>query len=126
VSSSTAFISAAGDRPGYLLFAKDGSLYAQSFDPDRLSTAGEPVLIGPMGTNSGNVKSNSSSSLTGSVVMERLGGGKVQLTWDDRQGKPISKAGTPDEYLGVRLSLDGSRVALRRGRAQRKLVSSDL
>jgi serine/threonine protein kinase len=115
VTSTPAVVPSVGDRPALLLFAKDGSLYADSFDPDRLVTGGEPALIGPVGTNSAIVQSNFSASLTGSAVMGLSGGLKSQLTWIDRQGKQVSKAGTPDEYLGVRLSPDGSRVALRRG-----------
>jgi Tol biopolymer transport system component len=41
------------------------------------------------------------------------GGGTSQLTWIDRQGKPLSTVGPPGADRGISLSPDGSRAAVR-------------
>ena len=105
---------------GQLLFVRQGTLFAQSFDPVRLQVTGDPFPI------SRNVAVNSevgiaalSSSAAGPIVY-RTGSarGQRQLAWFDRSGKEIGRVGAPDDAQagawGPSMSPDGRSVGLTR------------
>jgi dipeptidyl aminopeptidase/acylaminoacyl peptidase len=104
----------AGSDIGYLLFTREGSLMAQAFDFRRFSLAGEAKPIAE-GMGSGAPRGFSVS--TTGVLAYRTGefsgapGSITQLTWFDRDGKPLATAGEPGGYNTVALSRDGTRVA---------------
>ena len=103
--------------PGYLLFVRQGTLLAQSFDASRLQLAGEPFpiaerVVGDAGNGLGAFSVSDSGVLT-----YRTGGTSgvdMQMAWFDRQGKQIEPVGMPAPYQGVDLSPDGTRVAAHR------------
>ena len=101
---------------GHLVFARDGALNAVGFDPETLSTRGTPqtVLQGVAG-----------DALTGMLHFSIAADGTLvyvpgdpgistrrRLAWADRAGnfQPLNFA--PAQYNDVRISPDGSRVAL--------------
>ncbi len=98
---------------GYLLFVRQGTLFAQRFDAARLVTSGDTVPV---------VERVESSAVPGlvSFSLSRTGvlvygtsdaGQMLQLTWVDREGKPTGSLGSPALYRGIELSPDGTRVA---------------
>ena len=96
---------------GALLWARGSSLVAQRFDAASLRLTGEPVTISDrVGINSfGQLYAHAAGAAlvadTASVEETQ------QLTWLDRQGKPIGKFGQPAAIRWFRFSPDASRVA---------------
>jgi len=90
-------------------------LFAQSFDPNRLSVGGDPVPIAD------NVEFVSfahfggfSVSGNGVLVYKRDSTPMAQLVWRDRTGAITGSIGPPGEYLDLLLSPDGKQLALER------------
>jgi hypothetical protein len=100
---------------GHLLWVLDGTLMAQPFDPEQDQTTGESakvaerVAFGSL-TRLGAV----SASNDGTLVYNEDGIRHFQFTWFDRDGKQVGEVGQPDEYVGLRISPDGKRVAATR------------
>jgi serine/threonine protein kinase len=108
---------AAYASPGYLLFARQGKLIAQKFDPSKLELSGNPFPIADqllaLGGSSTSV--GLSASAAGPIVYrgDQAGGLKRQYVWFDRSGKETGKVGAPDDAnpTGQSLSPDGRRIA---------------
>jgi Tol biopolymer transport system component len=103
--------------PESLLFVKQGTVFAQRFDPVRLTLTGNPsALAERIAVNSALTPALSTS--TAGPIVYRTGSGviKRQFAWVDRSGKEIGKAGDPDSDNpgGLTMSPDGRRVALHR------------
>jgi len=103
---------------GYLLFVRQGTLFAQRFDISHLALTGEakPVVQGMM-VNGPMLSAPLSASLAGPIVYRSgSAGGIHQFVWFDRTGKEIRRVGRPVEnLLSPSLSPDGRHVALHRG-----------
>jgi Tol biopolymer transport system component len=88
----------------YLLFPKDGKLWAQPFDVERGELGGEPAAIlddvGLFGV-----------SATGTMVSRGAGVEKMQITWFDRAGRQLAVAGPLADYWQMNLSPDDRLVA---------------
>jgi WD40 repeat protein len=104
-----------------LLFLRQGTLFAQGFDVERLELRGNPVPVAehvafdPLGYAA--VATSAAGSLvyrTGSVT------GRRQFVWFDRSGAQIGTLGAPDDAsaLNPSLSPDGRRVALSRSESE--------
>ena len=98
--------------PGYLLFARDGTLLAQPFDAGALRVTGDPIAI------SDNVwffRSTGSASFSvsenGSLVYQ-AGPNPARLTWRDRSGRETGAVGAPALFGRPRLSPDGMSIAV--------------
>jgi eukaryotic-like serine/threonine-protein kinase len=94
--------------PGYLLFTRDSTLYAQRMDPKSFQLTGEPSPIAEeVSTNESNGRSAFAVSTNGVLVYR---GGVFnedgQLAWVDRQGKRLGAIGKPGAYQAVKLSPD--------------------
>jgi serine/threonine protein kinase/Tol biopolymer transport system component len=121
---------AAYAAPGYLLFNRGDTVFAQAFNADKLSLSGEPIRVAsgvPL-----RIQGNGSSSVTRSanfavsqtgVLAYRTGAVSAvaataeeqrRLFWFDRTGQRAASVGTPAGYVGVDLSPDGKRVAVHR------------
>jgi Tol biopolymer transport system component len=117
--------------PGYILFNREGTVFAQPFDARKLRLTGEPIRIAdgvPFVTNGPNVSTNLNRSVAFAVSQSgvftyRLGGniggpgitGGVadrSLIWFDRTGGRAGQVGGPGAYAGVDLSPDGKKVAV--------------
>ena len=106
--------------PGYLLFLRDRTLMAQGFDTDKLELRGEPFSVAEHVDHlaGGGRFALFSVSQTG-VLAYRTGlSDSSQLTWFDREGKPIGTIGPAGSYNSPWLSPDEKRVAFARQEAQ--------
>jgi serine/threonine protein kinase len=102
---------------GYLLFVREHTLMAQRFDPAQAKTTGDAVPLAEPVDYVPNVSQGFfSSSRNGTLVYTwgAFGAGKKQLTWFDRGGKFTGIVGIPAATVRVRLSPDGSTVAVDR------------
>jgi len=127
---------AAYAAPGYVLFNRGDTVFAQAFNADKLSLSGEPIRVAsgvPLRIQTAGANGGSSSitrsanfavSQTG-VLAYRTGAqtsgsaaatGEEQrrLFWFDRTGQRAAPFGTPSGYVGLDLSPDGKRVAFHR------------
>jgi eukaryotic-like serine/threonine-protein kinase len=100
---------------GRLLFVRQSTLFAQEFDVARLELKGDPVLVAEdiaLGTDAqGSVAV--SASIAGPLVYRMASlGGRRQLTWFDRSGKEIGKAGDPVSATELSIAPDGRRASL--------------
>jgi len=100
-------------RPGTLLFYKDGALMAQPFDLDRMVLAGEPeAVFDKISYVAASIVAGFDVSDDGrTVIVEGLGANDNLLTWFARDGTTQGTLGTPGDYIQVRLSPSGDRVA---------------
>ncbi|CAN5810978.1 hypothetical protein BH20ACI3_BH20ACI3_18250 [soil metagenome] len=100
--------------PGYLLFWRDRTLWAQAFDASKLQLAGDPF---PVAEQVGYVQSNSYAvfSVSGNGILIYRSGtfsNRNQPTWFDRRGNQLGTIGTIGDYRATQLSPDEKRVAL--------------
>ena len=105
------------DKPfGHLLWVRDGTLLAQPFDLEKGQITGEPLTLAEgVGFGEASRLGAVSAANDGTLVYGGDAIRHVQLTWFDREGRPVGNVGPPDEYAGLRISPDGKRVAFRRG-----------
>jgi dipeptidyl aminopeptidase/acylaminoacyl peptidase len=97
-------------EPGYLVFERQGAVFAQAFDASRLELRGEPVILAEATehTFDGRGFSVSRDAL---VYREPI---ESQLTWYDRSGSLLGLVGDPGRYSHIELSPEGDRVAVER------------
>jgi serine/threonine protein kinase/Tol biopolymer transport system component len=102
---------------GYLLFGRQGALFAQPFDLSRLAVTGEPQRVAD-GLGIGCCSPLSfpfSASTTGTLTFwSGTSNPKTQVTWVDRSGARVSTAGEAGIHSGLALSPDGRRAAVER------------
>jgi serine/threonine protein kinase len=85
--------------PGYLLFAREGTLMAQVFDAASLALTGVPFGVAEqVGHFRSNNEAYFSVSETGILVYQSGDAGKTQLVWFDRSGKQLGALGPPGDY----------------------------
>lgn len=100
--------------PGYLLFARAGTLLAQPFDADRLELKGDPVPIAQgVQFSALNGKAGVTVSDNG-VLAYRVApsAGQLRLVFVDRKGAEQPLTAPPHAYRNPRLSPDGQRIAV--------------
>ncbi len=104
---------AAYAAPGYLLFYRDQTLFAQHFDTGKFELTGEPV---PLLTDvqffpriSQAVFAASSGGLL--VAQRNADSGASQVLWFDRKGQQIGVALNPGIYGNIMLAPNGRAVA---------------
>jgi Tol biopolymer transport system component len=95
---------------GRLLYLRDGVLTAQEFDPARLELLGQPAVVAE---RVGSAFETAHFSANPDVLVYRGQGPPrlFQLTWFDRTGKIVGKAGDPGPIAAAHISPDGNRVA---------------
>ena len=100
---------------GHLFFVKDGDLYAQPFDLERLALSGEASRvaerIGWFGRTPDGFAFSASEAGT-LAYWEYSANPTMQLTWFDRAGNKLGVLGEPGEFNAVALSPDGRQVAV--------------
>jgi Tol biopolymer transport system component len=100
-------------EPGYLLFYRERTLFAQRFDAKRIELRGEAF---PVAEQIQYLPDRGfgvfSASNDGTLVYQRASAVASQMVWTDRAGKPIETVGPPGLYRCPRLSYDGRRVAV--------------
>jgi eukaryotic-like serine/threonine-protein kinase len=117
-------------EPGYLLYHREGTLYAQPFNAGKLSLSGEAIRIAdkvPFGDKGAGAFAASRNGVliyrnTPPVPAGTSAAGTnvlaTSLVWVDRTSKTVQKLGTDAGWLGVDLSVDGKRVAVHRHDAE--------
>ena len=96
--------------PGFLVYVKEGTLVAQSFDAGSGRTTGDPV---PVGENvEGGVGDFTLSSAGVMAYRSVASGQQARLVWVARDGRVLGEAAPPGPYEDVVLSPDETRVAL--------------
>jgi Tol biopolymer transport system component/predicted Ser/Thr protein kinase len=105
-----------GEGTGHLIFLRGATLMAQVFDPNKMTSSGEPVAVAD-GIDSYTTTNHGlfSVSETGTLVYRAGTGTQTVLTWFDQQGNPAGTLGDPGLYADPAISPDGSRVAIAMG-----------
>ncbi len=98
--------------PGYLLYVRDGALFAQSFDERKAVLSGEPLLLGgSVDYFFGPANAAFSLSQTG-VLAYQTAPPPSRLVWFDRTGREVGTLGQPSVVTEFRIAPEGGRVAL--------------
>jgi Tol biopolymer transport system component len=108
--------------PGYAIFHRGASLFAQPFDAKKLALSGEPVHIADdVADNAANGRGTFDVSQNGVLMYFQgtgisTGRGRVQpnaqFGWVDRTGKLLESAGVTAAYGDIDLSPDGKQIAV--------------
>jgi Tol biopolymer transport system component len=113
-------------EPGYLLFHREASVFARSFDPDAPDSAGDPIhladgVVFDAASGRGAFGASQTGTLfyvQGTAATGGTGrGGTVenaQLGWLNRRGGFIAAAGDTGTYGDFDLSTDGRLIAVTR------------
>jgi DNA-binding winged helix-turn-helix (wHTH) protein len=99
---------------GYLLFMREGTLMAQSLDPNAVTLRGDPFpVVEQMGGADTSSLPRFSASATGVLVYRASGAGlTTRLAWFDRGGGELGSVEAADEFAHPALSPDGRRLAV--------------
>jgi Tol biopolymer transport system component/predicted Ser/Thr protein kinase len=99
--------------PGYLVFHREGTVFAQHFDAATLKLSGDAVpVISDIAFNVGTRRGVFSISDTGTLAYRTAE--DTVLGWFDRGGTPLGTIGPPGHYYHPALSPDGRTVAIAR------------
>ena len=101
--------------PGYLLYARGHSIFGVRFNAERLEVEGAPVVLlqGIAGdSTTGAADFTVSNTGTFAYLPGTTEGTQHRLVWASREGALEQIPLAPGAYFDVRLSPDGSRVAL--------------
>ncbi|HYK42333.1 MAG TPA: protein kinase [Thermoanaerobaculia bacterium] len=105
--------------PGFVVFARDGALVAQRFDPKSKTLAGPLVSLAPSVHYFYTSKwAGFTVSRTGSLAWQPQGNVSL-LTWFDRSGKSLGEVGSPNagDTISISISPDGRDAAFDRTRS---------
>jgi DNA-binding winged helix-turn-helix (wHTH) protein len=95
--------------PGYLLFARDGALVAQRFDPERLRLDGTPRSLASV-SNQSDVTISAAGAET--LIYSGVSNRTRELAWYDRTGRLLENVGLSEAVASPELSPDRARVAV--------------
>jgi serine/threonine protein kinase len=101
--------------PGYLLFVREGTLFAQRMEAKTFQLLGEPLAVAQdVASNERNGRSTFAVSRNGVLAYRSGVAGRIvrQFTWYDRAGKPLGTVGQPGEFPNPSLSPDEKSVAM--------------
>ena len=98
--------------PGYLLFAREGTLLAQRLDPGRLEPEGEPISVAGDVSFFTNVGGLQASVSAGRALVYGRWVHEKKLVWVDRKGAELGTLGAVGDYGDLDISPDGRRVAV--------------
>jgi serine/threonine protein kinase len=102
-------------RSGHLLFLREGTLMAQSFDAQDLKLTGEPVPAAEQVASINGVAGQFTASTNGVLAYHSgVGVTDIQLTWFDRAGKALTTVGDTAFLQRPTISPDGRTVAIDR------------
>jgi len=100
--------------PGYLLFLRGTTLFAQHLELNPPKLTGEPIAIADQLSISSAANNAPFTASFNGTILYRGGGSwaKTQLGWFDRDGKLIKQIGSVGSDISVRLSPDGKQAAV--------------
>jgi Tol biopolymer transport system component len=103
--------------PGYLVFARDGTLLAQRFEADRAQLSGDPIALAEPVDSFGSVGWASFAVSPNGVLAYASDANRARLGWFDRAGhhQPLDSTAA---MLWVRFSPDGRRALFNRADAR--------
>jgi serine/threonine protein kinase len=109
------FVGGADSSSGYLIYAREGALIAQSFDTPSLRLKGEPESF--LSRESLRVNAfpgflNVTASVTGTLLDGGTQRDRNELVWRKRDGTLIEVIGEESDYIAAQISRDGSRIAV--------------
>jgi hypothetical protein len=99
---------------GCLLFHRYGTLVAQRFDPSALELEGDPIAVADQIYYGRTMNDLAGFAVSENGILAYRPGVRQtgsELLVFDRDGRQIGAVGEPDNYMGVRLSPDGRRLA---------------
>jgi Tol biopolymer transport system component len=107
-------------RSEYLLFVRQGTLMAQSFDVKTLTLADEPLSVAEQVESAVYLGVLAFSVSDDGVLAYGVGSGRASLrmVWVDRQGKVGETVSPEANYRGLDLAPDGKRVVTHRHEGQ--------
>jgi Tol biopolymer transport system component len=111
VTKATA--SAAYAAPGYLLYYRDKTLFAQRLDVEKFAVAGEPVAILTDVQYLPRIARAVFAATDDRLLIAQ--GSEISLSrlvWFDRKGNEVGVVGKPDVYANVSLAPSGKSVAI--------------
>jgi len=113
--SKAVYLPAGRDDTSALVYYRDGSLEARTFDPDR-NVLGDPQpVMASVDYNLAGINAFFEASADGRVVVVRPAGSSgTQFTWYERSGQQTGTLGAPGAMYQPRLSPRGDRVAFNR------------
>jgi Tol biopolymer transport system component len=107
-SSSMAYVAS-----GYILYARDNTVVAQRYDPDRGQTSGSAVVVADLVAFTDRFFALFTVSDDGSLLYLRGTGFQLsQLVWVDRSGRSVGVATEPGLFFSPTLSRDQRRLAV--------------
>ena len=111
-------------EPGFIVFRRGATVFAQRFDAESQSLHGDPVQVaGGITTNASDGRGAFEVSHTGALLYHQAGAGgagraginnTAVFGWRDRQGKTLGQLGEQGPYGDIDLSPEGKRVAITR------------
>jgi eukaryotic-like serine/threonine-protein kinase len=117
-SSDTNFVTKATGNPvyaapGYLLFCREKTLFAQKFDTNTMKLSGEAVPLLKDVSSLPRILRNDFAASNGDVLVVQRGNdvSLSRLVWRDRQGNETGSVGKPDMYANIALAPNGKSVA---------------
>jgi len=98
---------------GYLLFGRNGAIFASRFDLGSLKLVSEPV---PVFDEVRVLREDNylAASAAGNRLVYLTWVGRRRLVWVDRKGREVGALGEVGDYTDVRISPEGQRVAVAR------------
>jgi Tol biopolymer transport system component len=100
--------------PSWLLYVRNSTLVAHSFDPEKASLSGDPIPIADQVATVGPGGAFSVSQNGVLAYRRALPPASTELTWYDRNGKKLGTVGEEAVYTSPALSPDGKRLAVAR------------
>ena len=114
-SFSPIYLPSQDSSPGLLLFLRDQTVMAQSFDEKRLELVGEPLpVVEQVGSYS--VFGFFSASTNGVLVYRSQGDSR--FAWIDRGGRILGRIGEPGDYPTFDLTKDGNQLVVSRSQPE--------
>ncbi len=102
-------------EPGYLVFAREGTLFAQRFDPDSAKASGPPLPIAPAVDYFLSTGWADFTARAGTLAYHSPQD-VLRLTWFDRSGRALGSLGNAGRFLDLQIAPDGKRVLFARAR----------
>jgi DNA-binding winged helix-turn-helix (wHTH) protein len=116
---SAAFVASVDSRPALIVFARDGTLFAQRFDEEALALLGDPH---PLAENLGSFLNGAFFAASSTTLVYRSPDPLFQLMWFDGDGRELGRVGSPQALAGygtgLALTRDGRRVVIARASQQ--------
>jgi serine/threonine protein kinase len=109
--SSVSYVPAVGSGTGRLLFARDGTLFAQGFNLRSFALEGAAQQVQEKIGLDSNWRFAMVSATARDMVYRSGGSDELQLTWVDRSGRPLGVVDDPGHYQALVLSRDGNKAA---------------